>query len=61
MCAFSAAPSKRDGDYKYFVRIGSESVGTEKNGLLNQLLQMTARVPFDDRRYLLATVEDIRR
>ncbi|MDI9570101.1 MAG: ATP-binding protein [Pseudomonadota bacterium] len=54
------APSGRKGDYKYFIRIGSESVDAEKRGLLNQLLQMTARVPFDDRRALSATVEDIR-
>ena len=54
------APSGKKGDCKYFVRIGSESVDAESNGLLGQLLQMTARVPFDDRRALSATVEDIR-
>lgn len=54
------APSGKKGEFKYFVRIGSESVDAESNGLLNQLLQMTARVPFDDRRALSATVEDIR-
>ena len=54
------APSGKKGEFKYFVRIGSETVDAESNGLLGQLLQMTARVPFDDRRALSATVEDLR-
>ncbi|MBF0625687.1 MAG: putative DNA binding domain-containing protein [Magnetococcales bacterium] len=45
---------------KYFVRIGSETVDAESNGVLQQLLQMTARIPFDDRRSLVARIEDIR-
>ncbi|MBF0141940.1 MAG: putative DNA binding domain-containing protein [Magnetococcales bacterium] len=45
---------------KYYVRIGSESVDAEANGVLPQLLQMTARVPFDDRRSLTARIEDLR-
>jgi ATP-dependent DNA helicase RecG len=53
-------PSGKKGEFKYFVRIGSESVDAESNGFLNQLMQMTARVPFDDRRTLAATAEDIR-
>ena len=54
------APSGKKSECKYFVRIGSETVDAESNGLLEQLLQMTARVPFDDRRALSATVEDLR-
>jgi len=53
------APSKRDGKPRYFIRSGSETVeaiGT----LLDQLMQLTARVPFDDRRNLAAELEDLR-
>lgn len=54
------APGGEKGEKKYFVRIGAESVDAEKNGVLQDLLQMTARVPFDDRRNLQARVEDLR-
>lgn len=54
------APDGKDGDRKYWVRLGSESVDAEKNGMLHQLLQLTARVPFDDRRALQARIEDLR-
>lgn len=55
-----SAPDGEKGIRKYFVRIGSETIDAAKNGFLDQLLQMTARVPFDDRRALAARVEDIR-
>lgn len=45
---------------KFFVRIGSETVDAAAKGLLPQLLQLTARVPFDDRRAQQASVEDLR-
>ncbi len=54
------APDGPKGNGKYHVRIGSETVDAEKNGVLQQLLQMTARVPFDDRRSLVARIEDLR-
>ena len=54
------APAGDKGEKKFFVRIGSESVDAEKNGVLQDLLQMTARVPFDDRRALQARIEDLR-
>ncbi|MBN1981645.1 MAG: putative DNA binding domain-containing protein [Chitinivibrionales bacterium] len=54
------APDGERAEKKYFVRIGSESVDADKNGVLDQLLQMTARVPFDDRRAQHASIEDIR-
>lgn len=45
---------------KYFVRIASETVDAAKNGVLQELLQLTARVPFDDRRAQQAKSEDMR-
>ncbi len=54
------APDGEKGRLKFYVRIGSESVDAEANGLLQQLLQQTARVPFDDRRSLHARIDDIR-
>jgi ATP-dependent DNA helicase RecG len=54
------APDGKSGDRKYWVRLGSESVDAEKNGVLQSLLQLTARVPFDDRRAFQAEIEDLR-
>jgi len=54
------APDGKKGEKKYWVRIGSETVDAAKNGVLDQLLHMTARVPFDSRRALHAKVEDLR-
>ncbi len=46
---------------KHFIRLGSETVDADKHPDLRlQLLQMTARVPFDDRRALNASILDIR-
>jgi ATP-dependent DNA helicase RecG len=44
---------------KFYVRLGSETVVAIGN-LLTQLLQLTAKVPFDDRRALDVPVEKIR-
>ena len=45
----------------YFVRIGSSTVAADSHPeLLTQLLQLTARVPFDDRRDLHASTSDLR-
>ncbi len=45
----------------YFVRFGSSTVAAESRpALLTQLMQLTARAPFDDRRALLATITDLR-
>ncbi len=54
------APDGEKGERKYYVRLGSESVNAEKNGVLDQLIQLTAKVPFDDRRALQSTTEDLR-
>lgn len=44
---------------EFYVRLGSETVEA-KGGLLTQLLQLTAKVPFDDRRALEVPIEKIR-
>lgn len=54
------APDGEKGTRRYFVRLGSESVDAEKNGVIDQLMQLTAKVPFDDRRALHASVDDLR-
>jgi ATP-dependent DNA helicase RecG len=54
------APDGKKGDRKYWVRFGAETVDAEKNGVLSQLLQLTARVPFDSRKALKASIEDLR-
>ena len=53
------APNRRRGaERAYYVRQGSETV--EATGAtLTQLIEQAARIPFDDRRSLVSTVEDI--
>ncbi len=54
------APSSRESSRKeYFVRLGSQTVKAEGQ-VLTDLLQMTAKVPFDDRRAAAFTVSDLR-
>lgn len=46
---------------KYYIRLGAETVDADSYpDLKTQLMQLTARVPFDDRRALQAGVLDIR-
>lgn len=45
---------------KYWIRLGSESVDANANGLLKQLIEMTARLPFDARRALQNRTSDLR-
>jgi ATP-dependent DNA helicase RecG len=53
------APQKiKEGERRYFIRQGSQTVEA-KGETLNQLMQMTAKVPFDDRRNLNASVDQI--
>lgn len=54
------APDGPKSERKFWVRIGSESVDAEKNGVLTQLMELTARVPFDSRRANHALVDDLR-
>ncbi|MBF0508338.1 MAG: putative DNA binding domain-containing protein [Deltaproteobacteria bacterium] len=52
---------ERGGNRSYYIRLGDETVDvTRKPELLTQLMQLTARVPFDDRRAQQATVLDLR-
>ena len=49
------------GTWRYWVRLGSETVDAERRGnLLPALIQQTARVPWDDRRAQEARIEDLR-
>ncbi|MGE0820486.1 MAG: ATP-binding protein [Candidatus Binatia bacterium] len=50
---------ERGATRKYYVRLGSETVDA-KGDLLTQLLQLTAKVPFDDRRALGVPIEKLR-
>lgn len=51
----------RDGTMRYWVRLGSETVDAEqRGGLLQRLVEQTAKVPWDDRRTVDARVEDLR-
>jgi len=54
------APEQEKGSLRYYVRIGSETVDAENNGVLEQLLSLTAKVPFDDRRAQNAQISDLR-
>ena len=54
------APEGSGRARRYWIRSGNETVDAEANGQLKALLELTARVPFDDRRAHGATLEDIR-
>ena len=53
------APDGEKGERKYYVRIGSETVEA-RGDVLRQLVEQTARVPFDDRLNREASSEDLR-
>jgi ATP-dependent DNA helicase RecG len=56
-----APESNEKPDRKYYIRLGPETVDADRySDLKAQLMQMTARVPYDDRRALHASVLDIR-
>ena len=51
----------RDGSPRYWVRLGTETVDADQRGnLLSSLMEQAARVPWDDRRAMDATIEDLR-
>ena len=53
--------AEKGGARRYYIRLGSSTVDADtKLELKTQLIQLTARVPFDDRRALQASVLDIR-
>jgi len=55
------APAGQDGPLRYWVRLGTETVDAERRGnLLPALMEQAARVPWDDRRAMDTTVEDLR-
>ena len=54
------APSGERADKKYWIRLGSETCDATVNGVLQDLLNLTARVPFDDRKALIARIDDLR-
>lgn len=54
------APDGHRGGKRFWVRLGSETVDAQANGLLPPLLAQTARVPWDDRRAFDAHVGDLR-
>ena len=55
-----AAPEGRGEERRFWIRLGAETVDAQANGMLQALLETTARVPWDDRRALQARVEDLR-
>lgn len=55
---YQAPTGKQDRPYAYYVRQGAESVEA-RDEILTQLMQMTAKIPFDDRRNLETTVDVI--
>ena len=50
----------RNGNWKYWIRVGSATVDAETRGQLEMLLEQTARVPWDDRPATNARIEDLR-
>ena len=50
--------SSKSGDRAYYVRVGSETVEAQGE-ILTQLMQMAAKVPFDDRRNSTASIDNI--
>ncbi len=53
--------AEKGASRRFFIRLGTETVDSDKQPeLKTQLMQLTARVPFDDRRALHANVLDIR-
>ena len=54
------APDGTRGPLRYWVRVGADTVDAEqRGGLLRELIQQTARVPWDDRRSLDAGLADL--
>ena len=46
--------------WKYWIRVGSETVDAEAVGALEALIEQTARIPWDDRAVHRARIEDLR-
>ena len=50
----------QNGQWKYWIRVGSATVDAETRGQLELLLEQTARVPWDDRPAADARIADLR-
>ncbi len=55
-----SAPAGRKRGRKFWIRLGAETVDAAANGLLPALMRQTARTPWDDRRALGASMDDLR-
>ncbi len=53
-------PDAEQGQPKYWIRIGAETVDAGQRGMLDSLMQQAAKVPWDDRQSLEGTVADLR-
>lgn len=51
---------KKDPPWRYWIRIGPETVDAEANGKLQSLLEQTARIPWDNQISHDASVDDLR-
>ena len=54
------APENDGGPWRYWVRLGPETVDAEKRGQLTALMEKSTRIPWDDRRAHDAQIEDLR-
>jgi ATP-dependent DNA helicase RecG len=53
------APDGAKGDKRYYIRIGSETIDAQSNGMLPQLIALAGKVAFDDRRAFMVDVAHI--
>ena len=53
------APSDNNKHRRYWIRVGAETVDAESAGLLTNLISHSAKVPWDDRRSVGATINDL--
>lgn len=54
------APDDKKKKRRYWIRIGSETVDAESAGMLTPLIGQAANIPWDDRRAIDATVDDLK-
>ena len=55
---YQAPQRGQSNERRYYVRHGSSTIEA-KGAILNQLMEQAARIPFDDRRSLIGSVDDI--
>lgn len=54
------APDDEKKNRRYWIRIGSETVDAESGGMLTSLISQAAKIPWDDRRSIGATIDDLK-